>query len=186
MENMKPLSANDVESQLSYAYLHAVASAAGASCCVAGRHEDNAGVDAQIVGWGPFPGGGYRNEVDLKVQLKATTASPAIASGFLSYFIKEVYRYDALRSDAFSTPRILVVLFLPGTNEQDWITQSYDALSLHKCAYWVSLRGAPESPNKTGQTVYIPCSQRFDVEGLKNLMAMISRQEVPLYQPPPA
>lgn len=183
---MKPLSTNDVESELSYAYLHAVASAAGAGCSVTSRHEDNAGVDAQIVGWGPFPGGGYRKEVDLKVQLKATTATPSKASDCLSYFIKETYRYNDLRSDAFATPRILVVLFLPGTNERDWITQSHDALSLHRCAYWVSLRGAPESTNKSGQTVYLPCSQRFDVDGLQDLFAMISRQEVPFYQPPQA
>lgn len=181
---MKPLSTNDVESELSYAYLHAVASAACASCSVTSRHEDNTGVDARIVGWGPFPGGGYRKEVDLKVQLKATTETPSIVSDCLSYFVKEVYRYNDLRCDAVSTPRILVVLFLPGINECDWITQTNDALSLHRCAYWVSLKGASESTNKSGQTVYLPRSQRFDVEGLRNLFAMISRQEAPLYQPP--
>jgi hypothetical protein len=182
---MKPLSLNDVESELSYAYLHAVASAAAASCSWTGRHEDNAGVDAKIVGWGPFPNGGYRQEVDLKVQLKATAATPAIFSGCLSYNLKGVSRYNDLRSDAVSTPRILVVLFLPGTSECDWITHTNDALSLHKCAYWASLRGAPESPNKSGQTIYLPQSQRFDVGGLRNLFSMISRQEAPHYQPPP-
>ncbi len=182
---MKPLGPNDVESELSYAYLHAVASAASASCSVTGRHEDNAGVDAKIVGWGPFPDGGYRQEVDLKVQLKATTATPATFSGYLSYNLKGVSRYNDLRSDAVSTPRILVVLFLPGTSECTWVTHTNDALSLHKCAYWVSLRGAAESANKSGQTVYLPQSQRFDVESLRNLFAMISRRDTPLYQPPP-
>jgi hypothetical protein len=181
---MKPLSANDVESELSYAYLHAVASAAGASCSWTSRHEDNAGVDAKIVGWGPFPDGGYRQEVDLKVQLKATTATPSSVSDCLSYFLKGVFRYDALRSDAVATPRILVVLFLPSTNACDWITHTNDSLSLRKCAYWVSLRGATESTNASGQTVYLPYSQRFDEVGLRNLFAMISRQAVPLYQPP--
>jgi hypothetical protein len=83
---MRPLSANNVESELSYAYLYAVASAAGAACSVTTRHEDNSGVDAKIVGWGPFPNGGYRHEVDLKVQLKATTATPSTVSECLFYF----------------------------------------------------------------------------------------------------
>jgi hypothetical protein len=182
--SMRPLSGNDVESELSYAYLHAVASAAGASCSVTSRSEDNAGVDAKIVGWGPFPNGGYRQEVDLKVQLKATTNAPSNVCGQLSYRLNGLSRYNDLRSDAIYTPRILVVLFLPSTSQSDWITHGDDALSLHKCAYWVSLRGAAESTNQTGQTVYLPLSQRFDKEGLRTLLSMISRQEVPLYQPP--
>jgi hypothetical protein len=181
---MQPLSPNNVESELSYAYLHAVASAAGAACSMGSRHEDNAGVDAKIVGWGPFPNGGYRKEVDLNVQLKATTTTPSTRSEYLSYFLKGISRYDDLRSDALSTPRILVVLFLPGTNKCDWITHTKDALSLHKCAYWVSLKGAGSSGNDSGETVYLPLSQRFDTMGLIDLFAKISRQEVPLYQPP--
>jgi hypothetical protein len=70
---MKPLSPNDIESELSYAYLHAVAAKAGVGCKVGSRHDDNAGIDAELTGWGPFPGGGYREEIDIKVQIKATT-----------------------------------------------------------------------------------------------------------------
>jgi hypothetical protein len=80
---MRPLSANNVESELSYAYLHAVASAAGAACSVTTRHEDNSGVDAKIVGWGPFPNGGYRHEVNLKVQLKARLPPRLSRNAFL-------------------------------------------------------------------------------------------------------
>ena len=42
------LSQFNIESELSYAYLHAVASRAGFSCTHADRHLDSAGVDAQI------------------------------------------------------------------------------------------------------------------------------------------
>ena len=69
---MSTLSVENIESELSYAYLHAVAPRAGVCCEAAGRHEDNAGVVARLVGWGPFPNGGWRQEVDLKIQLKAT------------------------------------------------------------------------------------------------------------------
>lgn len=107
---MNPLSSENIESELSYAYLHAVASSVGIACEIAGRHEDNAGVDARLVGWAPFPGGGYRREVDVKVQLKATTKRPSEVDGALSYRLCGISRYDDLRTDATSTPRILVVL----------------------------------------------------------------------------
>lgn len=67
---MGPLSANQIESELSYAYLHAVAAIAGVACSVATRHEDNAGIDARLTGWGPFPAGSRRQEVDIAVQVQ--------------------------------------------------------------------------------------------------------------------
>lgn len=177
---MKPLSLKNIESELSYAYLHAIASHAGAGCVVAGRHDDNAGVDATITAWGPFPDGGYRTEVDLKVQLKATIKQPIEVNGCFAYSLGGIARYDDLRSDALSTPRILIVLFLPDDPDQ-WISHSDDALSLHRCAYWVSLRGAKPSDNKTAQTIYIPKTQRFDVLGLRSLFSSISKSEIPKY-----
>ena len=38
----------ETESELSYAYLHAVAAGAGMSCEVSGRHVDNMGIDAIV------------------------------------------------------------------------------------------------------------------------------------------
>ena len=178
---MSPLTLENIESELSYAYLHAVASKAGVACKVAGRHEDNAGVDAQLVGWGPFPNGGWRQEVDLKIQLKATIKQPTTVGNSLSFSLSGIPRSDDLRSEAIATPRILVVLFLPEKAE-NWITHTDDALSLHRCAYWVSLRGAKSSENKTAQTVYLPKAQRFDADGLTSLMATLSRNEIPTYQ----
>lgn len=178
---MSPLSDQNVESELSYAYLHAVSAHAGVACDAAGRHPDNAGVDATLTGWGPFPNGGYRQEVNINVQLKATVKEPTLVGSSYSYSLEGIQRYNDLRTDAVSLPRILVVLFLPKGREK-WITHQDDALSLHNCAYWVSLRGAQPSENKTAQTVYLPKSQRFDVAGLSALMGAISRSDVPLYQ----
>jgi len=178
---MKPLSPENIESELSYAYLHAVASHAGVGCTVTSRHEDNAGVDAKLVGWGPFAQGGYLNEIDIKVQLKATISSPAEVGNNFSYFFSGINQYNDLRADTVCTPRILVVLFLP-RDHSEWISHSDQALSLHNCAYWVSLRGAQASSNASGQTVYIPKSQRFDSSGLLALMSSLSHGNVPLYQ----
>lgn len=148
---MNPLTSHNIESELSYAYLHAVASSAGVGCAVSGRHEDNAGVDARLTGWGPFPADCYREEVDIKVQLKATVRSPAIVDGAWS------------------------------SVQDDWVRHTDDALSLHRCAYWVSLRGAPSSTNDAGETVYLPRAQRFDRPGLVGLMERIARGDVPAY-----
>jgi hypothetical protein len=177
---MKPFTSNDIEAELSYAYVHAVAASACVSCTVSNRHADNAGVDAQLTGWGPFPDGGAQTEVDIKVQLKATMKNPGAVAGAWSYFMKGVARYDDLRSEALALPRILVVLFLP-SDPTKWLVHTDDALSLQRCAYWVSLRGAPPSANDTGETVYLPRSQRFDRDGLRSLMGRISRRDHPSY-----
>ena len=178
---MKPLSSNDIEAELSYAYLHAVAAHAGVNCKVGSRHDDNAGIDAELTGWGPFPEGGYLEEVDLKVQLKATIKSPVANENCWSYSLTGIHRYNDLRSEAIAAPRILVVLFLPD-QQTDWLSHAEDALILRKCAYWVSLRGAEASDNNTAQTVYLPKAQRFDPNGLKTLMARLSRREIPKYR----
>lgn len=180
---MTPLSSQNIESELSYAYLHAVASNAGASCSMGTRHEDNSGVDAKLTGWGPFPNGGNRNEVDIKVQLKATIKVPTVVGDFLSYSLSGIKQYNDLRAETVSTPRILVVLFLP-SSASEWISHTDEALSLQKCAYWVSLRGAPASENTSSQTIYLPKSQRLDTQGITQLMSMISRNEMPMYQEP--
>jgi|GEM_PF-6652243 len=49
-----PFTDQNVESELSYAYLHAITAHAKVACCVSGRHLDNAGVDAHLTSWGHF------------------------------------------------------------------------------------------------------------------------------------
>jgi len=170
---LKPISDLNIESELSYAYLHAVASHAGASCEVSNRHQDNAGVDAKITGWGPFPSGGYRQEVDIKIQLKATISEPAEKNECISYSFSGIKQYDVLRTDTVATPRFLVVLFLP-KNKKDWLIHTEDALLLSKCAYWVSLLDAPASSNETSQTVYLPKTPLFDVANLESIFDQIA------------
>jgi len=47
---MNSFSSLDIESELSYAYIHAVAAHAGMECCITGHHSDNRGIDARITG----------------------------------------------------------------------------------------------------------------------------------------
>lgn len=180
---MRPLTNNDIESELSYAYLHAVASKIGASCSNATRALDGNGIDAAITAWGPFTGGGYLEEVTVHVQLKATISDPVEKSGYLSYFLSETRRYNDLRADTVSVPRILVVMFLP-PDSANWLTISPNELILKKCAYWASLRGAPESTNKTGETIYLPKAQILDTNNLTDIFTRLSRNEFLTYTQP--
>ncbi len=181
---MPPLTTQNIESELSYAYLHAVAASIGATLSDVNRHLDNAGIDAKLTAWGPFPEGGYLTELDLNIQLKATVKQPLLKSGRLSYELAGIHRYDALRAETLATPRILVVLFLPDTQEQ-WLELTDDHLKLRKCAHWVSLRGAPETSNKSSVTVYLPEVQKFHPQSLTQLLAKLSRQEALVYEEVP-
>jgi Domain of unknown function (DUF4365) len=178
---MNPLSTQNIESELSYAYLHAVASKAGMSVREATRHEDNAGIDATLTAWGPFKDGGYLQEVDFKIQLKATIKTPGIKDSHLSYFLSGVKRYNDLRATDIATPRFLVVLFLP-ENADNWLTHTEDALAIKTCAYWVSLRDAPQTDNESGQTIYLPKKQSFNPENVMKLASDLSKMQTHIYQ----
>jgi hypothetical protein len=180
---VRPLAPPDIESELSYAYLHAVASRSGASCVVAGRHLDNRGVDALLTLWAPFEGGGPLTEVSIHVQLKATLQHGADDGASLSYFLEEPKQYDALRSETVATQRVLVVLFLP-RDQGDWLHHTPEQLILRRCAYWQSLRGAPVTTNTSGVTVKLPKAQMFTPEALRGLAARLSRFDFPRYPQP--
>lgn len=182
-KSMQPVPAKDVESELSYAYLHAVASQAKATCTIANRLEDNRGIDAQLTSWGPFNNGGDLVEVDVKVQLKATIAQPMEKSGFLTYVLSDIEKYNDLRRSQYAVPRILVVLFLPREPEK-WLVSTDDQLTLRNAAYWVSLAGADSSANSTSVTVYLPKSQRLTPEALVDVFSRLSRQEQLPYTKP--
>jgi hypothetical protein len=177
---MQALSPPNIESELSYAYLHAVASKAGMACSVASRHEDNNGIDATLTAWAPFDNGGYLTEVDIKVQLKATVGIPADDGTRLSYFLSGVSRYDDLRTETVDAARILVVLFLPA-DAQEWLSHTAQELAMRRCAYWQSLRGAPPTTNTSGETVYLPRAQMFTPQALITLAARLSRRDFPVY-----
>jgi hypothetical protein len=179
---MKLLSQNDSESELSYAYLHAVAAMAGASCTTVTRHQDNRGVDALLTAWIELQNGDTQ-EVDLKIQLKATTKEPVEQNDRLSYSLQGINRYDDLRAETITTQRLLVVLFLP-KESTDRLSCSAEQLVLKKAAYWVSLCGAPPSDNDTAQTVYLPKTQRLTPESLITVFERLAKKEIIKYQLP--
>lgn len=69
----------------------------------------------------------------------------------------------------------------PGAGFECHLTHAEDRRVAHRCAYWVSLRGARASENAAEQTVYIPKANCLSVESLRSLAERISRGEVLTY-----
>lgn len=166
----------EIEAELGYAYLHAVASAAGVACQEARRGLDNAGIDATLHVVRDFGPAAKWTEISLHVQLKATTLGSAREGDRHSYFLRDVCHYDRLRAEVAVPPRILAVLFLPG-DRAEWLCLSPDELVLRRAAYWVSLAGAPACENTSGKTVYLPESQLLSPEGLVGIFRRLAHQE---------
>jgi len=176
---MHPLSPLNIESELSYAYLHAVASQAGMSCRNSSRHEDNNGIDAILTAWLPYVDATTLMEVDIKVQLKATIAEPTDDGLNYEYRLQGTNRYNDLRSETIGIARILVVLFLPKA-ASEWLNHTPDQLVLRRCAYWQSLRCAPEI-TAGSVVVKLPKTQHFSPDGLTQLATRLSRRDFPVY-----
>jgi len=175
------LTEQNIEADLSYAYLHAVAARGGFSCTFTHRHLDDAGVDAVIHNDGRMlAANSTRTSFALHVQLKATRVAPIEQNGHFSYSLA-IGQYNKLRQTRLESARMLVVLYLP-PNPAEWLQHSDEALIAKRCAYWVSLRGAPPSDNAGHQTVYIPRGQRLSVDALTEIMTRCSREEEISYE----
>jgi hypothetical protein len=177
-----PMTPQDIEAELSYAYLHAVAAHAGIACMAAGRAHDNAGIDATLHLVHDFGPGAVLTEISLHIQLKATTKPSSSSKKGWSYFLSNVDEYDRLRANSALPPRFLAILFLP-EDRTSWLKATEKQLVAQRAAYWVSLLGAPASANTSGQTVYLPKSQLLSPEGLMKLFERVARREESRYAP---
>ncbi len=134
------LSTENIESELSYAYLHAVASCAGIICEYTGRHSDAAGVDAVLRVNGRLAPDSTLTRFTVEVQLKATKKMPVEQDGRYSHSL-EAKNYNDLRSVEALAPQLLVVLYLP-EDAETWLTHGEEGLIARRCAYWASLLGS--------------------------------------------
>ena len=158
---------NQQKEQFSNAYLQAVTSVAGYSLY-------RPAVDDDSVDWGIAARGtiGRIRAPRLELQLKSTSRD-VLTDKLLRYPIK-LKNYDDLRMVDFAIPRILVVVLLPD-NLGDWVRQSEQELCMRYCGYWLSLRGMPETQNKSTVTVSIPRNNKFSVAVLESIMQDIGQ-----------
>lgn len=156
--------------EYSYAYISAVASTAGYSFQIAPRPLDLVGVDVTITRL-VSPGSRRRTRLDL--QLKCTSQDILDNDGIR--FPLEIKNYNELRNTNPSDDPLLLIIILVPEKVEDWLQQSETELCLKRCAYWVLLRGQPETNNQTTVTVYIPRTNIFSVDALQTLMQQIAK-----------
>jgi hypothetical protein len=153
--------------QFSNTYLQEITTVAGYSLY-------KPSVDDDSVDWGIAARGimGRIRAPRLELQLKSTSRE-LLDDNYLRYPLK-LKNYDDLRLVDFAIPRILVVLVLP-EHRKDWLQQSEEELCIRYCAYWVSLRGLPETPNTTTVTISLPRTNQFTVAALQSIMQRIGQ-----------
>ncbi len=159
------LDENDHKEEFSWAYVHAVAAAAGFCTDRPGR---DYGVDVRITGAGPRR---CRSYPTLDVQVKATSGDVVRDDGIV--YSLPVKNYDDLRwAGHRSAPFILVVVVVPACVD-DWVVETEAQLAMRRCGYWRSLRGMHERANTATVNVVVPRSQPFWTLGLQELMGHI-------------
>ena len=165
---------NDIESELSYSYLHAVCARVGCECRPTTRMGDNQKIDATVMGFDDY-GEDALSPVTLLFQLKATCQPLQVRKGKIVYDLDaDTYRF--LRGGHSESAKFLLLLWLP-EDRQKWLTIAPSMLAIRKCAYWLSLRGAPLKANTDEVRVFVPTANRFDVEALNMLLEKSSKRE---------
>lgn len=178
-----PIPDDDIKSELSYAYLHGVAAQTGCGCQISERLSDNLAIDARITANGIFAPAPSLTVFDIYVQLKATTSPNYISNNRLLSFQLRKSQYDKMRSTTIGNQWILVLLVLPPAKE-DWLKVSPTALSIKRCAYWVSLRGAAAPPDGPSDklTIHVPKRNRFTVASLREILIRCSLEDWVTYE----
>lgn len=143
----------------SRAVVRAVAAAAGVDASVPPHDQNSKDIEFTAPDVGGAAGG------QLAAQLKCTHTVDTSGPRFT--YDLEVKDYDRLRvaRDKLYVPRVLIVVHVP-EDPVAWMTSEPEQMVLKHCAYWVSLTGAPVTPNTSTVGVTIPTEQAFDVRGL--------------------
>ena len=156
---------------LSRAYIHAIAGSCGLSCSF---RDFDYGIDLSVHEIEHRDTRYFETGFRIDIQAKSCTA-PLAADGPIVYDL-EVRSYDILRAPPAFLPKILVLLTLPG-DESAWTTHDENGLTLRKCAYWMSLRGMPETPNVNTVRLRIPRTNVFSAPALRELINKVRAGE---------
>ena len=151
------MTANMQKSRLSLSYIQTVASHAGFGV-------DEPKIDYDSVDGSLYGDFGKRPRIEFQAK---STSQDVVREDYI-HFSLPVKTYNDLRIDAIN-PRILIVLIMPQASDE-WLEQTQSALCIRKCAYWMSLKGRPETSNTSRVTVQLPLSNVFNVEQLTDMM----------------
>lgn len=133
----------------SYAYIRAV-------CASSGLAVDKPSTDLDSRDLRVY----CRGAAELYAQVKCTET---LADGGTHFsFPLPVHDYDNLRQKTIA-PTVLIVVHVP-SDLADWVDQTPEELALRRCAYWVSLSGAPKTENAVTVSIHLPKEQMFSRE----------------------
>lgn len=111
----------------------------------------------------------------IHVQLKSSYSNITVNQDNSISYKLEVKNYNQLISNR-AIPLILIVFHMY-ENENSWIEQTADWLKITKCAYWISLKNAQATENKTSITIKIPGENLLTKESLFEIMRKVSMEE---------
>ncbi len=149
--------------EFSKSYVRAVASVVGVSCTTPDVDDDS--VDLSLAS---RTSGLSVGRVRLELQLKCTAGIELGEEESFSFPLS-IKNYNDLRPTNLMVPRILVVCLVP-TLPDEWLRHSEEMSTLHRCAYWTSLRGREETRNTSSISISISRSQQFNVGSLKEIL----------------
>lgn len=158
--------------QFSLAFIRAVTSVAGYN--INRQEVDHDSIDIGVCG--TRRDGGSRKAPHLGIQAKCTETDNTTGE-FCTYDLS-LKNYDDLRATEVHIPAILVLVCVP-QDITHWLVDTPEQTALRRCAYWLSLRGHPQSENETSQRVYLPRSQRFTVNALREIMTRLGNGDLP-------
>ena len=162
---------NEQKQQFSVALVRAVAAVCGLAYATPDTDDDS--IDATIALRG---GGGTVRSPKLDVQLKCS--SVVDSSGDEMSYPLPIKNYNELRAVDVMVPRILVVVLVPD-GLMDWLQWTEQQFTLRKCAYWLSLRGKPETENTSSVTVRLLRLQPFHSHALTDIFDRLKEHNLP-------
>jgi hypothetical protein len=159
------------QEMLSWAYVRAVAARAGVNTSAP---DLDFGFDMLLRGLESDALGVRDSGPQIDVQLKSTTQAE-VREQTVVYDL-EARAYRLLREPKVARMRLFVLMVLPD-DEQLWLNQTESELLLRRCAYWLSLRGAPDTASGRSVRLFIPRANVFDAPALQRLMEEAKKRE---------
>jgi hypothetical protein len=163
---------NHRQEALCRAHVRAVAAQAGVLCS---QPDPDYGVDLSLRA--VEVDAQRRRDVSVQVDLQLRSTTRVNLTETAIAYDLDVNTYNDLQVRG-SCPRILVVLVLPD-DEGEWVRQSPDELAIRRCAYWLSLEGAPPTTATRSTRVSIPLANVFSAEGVQSLLQQAGERTGP-------
>jgi hypothetical protein len=153
---------NRYKEWFSWAVVSAVVGAAGLPCQIPVIDVNK--FDVQVNTWGRWQG----RARTIGLQLKSTSSPSFVGPPDVPDLAFKLRGADFNSlSEPNNIPQFLVVVCLPTLDER-WLLHGADSFSLDAAAYWMRVEG--EETDQSYKTVHLPTSQRFDVDGLTQML----------------